>query len=951
MYRLSIAVVVVLLASPGIAQSTQRQTASPHSNPGQPVAVAGNPFGVFQLELPLPNSSSAQLPNVKVSELNGRVHYPVVSFVMGTVDEPRRERPRRIGRPGGALDRIRSAIDRNAKKEQVPVGIRVAGLFTGDESIDVQLSGDVQQRFQLSVNSTGGDLSRQLLNQWWGDYIAFARNLTSEGDFPSLVQKYLVSTLARRLQLPPHRVDDDSGNGEEEQGESSQPLKTLALLGAIEPLRDEILQEILDSDGTELSSANLPVPLAPQRQASQIAAPDDVQIEPIARRVPPECFYIRFGEFQNFVWFQDLTDRYGGDIAQAVTIRGVSFEAAERMERMLATKMTTVAKMFGGNVVSDLAVIGTDLYVKEGASLGAIIKGVNIGILRSAIDADRRSVVSRIPTARLQSVQIGGRDVSLLSTPDNSIRSFLFVDGDYLFVTTSSTLMRRFLEVGEGAASLADSSEFQWSRKWMPPENNYTMFGYFSPQFFMNLVGPQYQLELRRRLKAIGQLEVAGVATLAAQAEGIDGSDLSAMQSAGLLPAGFTDRADGAIPVRLNDQWVDSLRGSRGSFLPIADVAIDQITAAELAEYEQVANFYRDSWQTMDPMQFGIRRFKADDRDAEIVTLEAHIAPFDADKYGWIARQLAEPTNAEIRLPVSDVVQVQLYMRGDTFLGGGAADYQLFGGIKDMVIPDFEDTGVIETFFALRSFPAYLGAWPMPQILDRFGVGNSAPDRFGFTRLLGGLWRWENGEFSLLSFNRDVLSEAIESLGVIESTDHAQARLKTDNLSGTALSEWINDYWFDRALRASVGNAMLLNMLQQQLNVSPSECLAVAANLLDVAFKCPLGGEYECVDSPAEASWWHSSSWPNSIDNASAPAGYSAPWLEWFRGCRLHVTQQAKSLSVVGTIELEMQEPSIKLRKEEEQSMPSLNFDVFSLPMQLFGGEGAQSTKSSKRSF
>ena len=53
----------------------------------------------------------------------------------------------------------------------------------------------------------------------------------------------------------------------------------------------------------------------------------------------------------------------------------------------------------------------------------------------------------------------------------------------------------------------------------MPLENQYDIFVYLSSEFFRNLVSPKYQIELRRRLKAVAAIEIAEMASLTAFAE------------------------------------------------------------------------------------------------------------------------------------------------------------------------------------------------------------------------------------------------------------------------------------------------------------------------------------------------------------------------------------------------------------------------------------------------
>ena len=51
----------------------------------------------------------------------------------------------------------------------------------------------------------------------------------------------------------------------------------------------------------------------------------NVTIEPLANRVPAECFYVRFGNFNNYLWFHDTLDRWAGDLKNLFNRRGLDF--------------------------------------------------------------------------------------------------------------------------------------------------------------------------------------------------------------------------------------------------------------------------------------------------------------------------------------------------------------------------------------------------------------------------------------------------------------------------------------------------------------------------------------------------------------------------------------------------------------------------------------------------
>ena len=64
-----------------------------------------------------------------------------------------------------------------------------------------------------------------------------------------------------------------------------------------------------------------------------------------------------------------------------VLLRGFNYETSARMERMLNTKTTYLSKLLGDKVIDDMAIIGRDLYLKEGASLGVLLASKNAGVL------------------------------------------------------------------------------------------------------------------------------------------------------------------------------------------------------------------------------------------------------------------------------------------------------------------------------------------------------------------------------------------------------------------------------------------------------------------------------------------------------------------------------------------------------------------------------------------
>jgi hypothetical protein len=337
------------------------------------------------------------------------------------------------------------------------------------------------------------------------------------------------------------------------------------------------------------------------------------------------------------------------------------------------------------------------------------------------------------------------------------------------------------------------------------------------------------------------------------------------------------------------------------------------------------------------------------------VAIEAYIAPLGSDKYGWMSLLLAPPIDQQIQLPSDDLVNIQLHLRGNQTQDRYSPNHTLFAGLKDIELPFPEETkGLFATLGLLKSLPIYLGAWPKPAILDHLplGLGGGLPDVTGYSRTLIGLWRWQMGGFSIISFHREILDLCAMVVRVIPAEDIAQGRLKVGNVAQSKLAGWFNTLGFRQAAQATRGNLFLLDSIGQQLGLNPQEAKAVAERLLDAKLQCTLGGQYQLSER-----LWESTAWPEKLTLAPGaepssigfdtlhtipPEGYQTSWLEWFRGASLHLTQLPERLVVVGHLDMELM--AIKpiagsAASDKSESLPKMNFDIYNLPFKMFNSD------------
>jgi hypothetical protein len=246
-----------------------------------------------------------------------------------------------------------------------------------------------------------------------------------------------------------------------------------------------------------------------------------------------------------------------------------------------------------------------------------------------------------------------------------------------------------------------------------------------------------------------------------------------------------------------------------------------------------------------------------------------------------------------------------------------------------------------------------------------FGLGGGRPDAYGFSQNIFGLVRWQSDGFSVVSFDRAILEQCASWLNPVPSQDFAQARLYLGDIKHSKVSSFFNVLSFRRAAQATRGNLMLLDSISQQLHVPTQDALRVAEELLDAKLQCTLGGEYQLDQADREHSIWQSTAWSKAVgsqrartlgfnpDEALPAPYYAAPWLQWFRGANLHLTQLPERLILVGTIEMERSpaeptkaapkkpdsKPEPSTAKEQKEDLPKLNLDLFNIPFQFFQGD------------
>jgi len=864
----------------------------------QVTAIAGEPWGVGRMVVTFPRADFGDPVDSEafsISDPEGRIFYPVF-------------------KPHRFLPLLQSLL--GADTVTPPQELEVYFLFRGEAPLDVTVETPTPQTVRVVPRQRRDGPYNNLTRQWWQTYNEVARGRTESSDHPPVLETYLSMMLSDRLGLAPPPLSERSL----EDRSALEPSQSLMLLMGTEKVHDAMLKAIMNN---EIAAGDGELgPVVPPIQWAPLATPQpnpDVEIEPMARYVPQECFYIRFGSLNNYLWLNKLLERNGGDLSRMISNRRVAFHLNEVVQRQLALKQSELAEIFGDRVVQDVALIGRDTYTREGAALGMLFHAKQSPLLANDINSNRRDAQKKFERngAKIETVQIAGREVSYLSTPDNTLRSFYVTRGDFHLVTTSRAIVERFLALEENPTSLANSREFQYARGLMPVDRNDTVFVYLSSQFFRGLYSPQYRVELRRRLQSVIEMELQQMATAAAINEGYEDTSVEGLIAAGFLPPNFGQRADGSHTIISDDTLGDSIRGGRGHFVPIPDMDIVGMTPQEVADFNELRQFHMNQWRQMNPILVGINRFKLNDEGLERIAIDARVSPFQRSNYSQFLSFLGPPLTTHIATTAKDVVAFQAVLDGR--FSGGATHYAV--AVRDLPFPleQFANQGFFNTLRMIQATPGYLSAWPKPGLIDRipFIGPSAAPDIYGYSQLPFGLLRREFNGFSTLSFHPEILAEVTPNLAIVEDSQPAQVRIHVGDISNAQITPLANGLAQSIAKRGSLANAAFFQEVHNQLGIPESEAKAFADQLLNLEFIDPLGGQFVYQTNDNGTGRWVSTAWNEEGKD------FQANVMDWFRGLEARLNVDENLIELHAQLDMQNESP------QEGLKMPGFNlFDL-----------------------
>jgi len=461
-----------------------------------------------------------------------------------------------------------------------------------------------------------------------------------------------------------------------------------------------------------VSVASLRGPAVKSHPWKQMLGNRKPEMSPLAMCVPDDFYFVEFHSFAKMLDAIDVSDLWGTHLLGQAFQEARTQRTSERVKQQLALESDPTLRPFYDQVVEEVAVTGSDPFVREGSDVSLLFRIKAPEIFRGRMESFLANARKARPDATSATGKYLDIDYVELATPDRDINVFAAYPAPDLYVRSNSkAAFKRILEAirGKDAAGapiqrLGESPEFAYIRTLMArgaAEEDGLI--YLSDPFIRSLFGTDLKTTERRRMICYNNMRMIGHASLLYRTEHDRQPDSLATLatskcSPGLFGAGDVACPDGGKYSLHSDgaAGLCSVHGGANSLTPCIEIPVRQASGEEADEYNAFVKQYNRYWRTFfDPiairLQITPKRYR----------IETIILPLiDNSIYTGLSHLLAgEPESLDSApVPKRNIFSVGLRLKKEELIAplrGGSRGS--FFGLIDI---SAEEAGRIEEFIS-----------------------------------------------------------------------------------------------------------------------------------------------------------------------------------------------------------------------------------------------------------
>lgn len=341
-----------------------------------------------------------------------------------------------------------------------------------------------------------------------------------------------------------------------------------------------------------------------QAMSSALPGPRTQPVEALAQATPADFWYFRVRAMGDLLRALDELSDWGEGIPHVIAGQSYGEDLLARYRTQLGLPGTNLGDTFGPALVRELAVVGSDPYVREGTDITLIFEAIDARVFELALQAERRVLESSHGRIDRRTVAHQRHTIEIHENAEGTVRQHVAIVGSRIVVSNSLGATTKVLDAIDGRVpALSSQPDFAYMLARDPTPS--AALAFLGDRFIAAVVGPEQKIKALRRQLALSELLVPGfAAVLYGYLQGTPPADTATLIRSGLLATRELRHRDGAAIAFTPGQAPRSRWGSPNGLTPLIDLPTPTtVTPQERDAYGEFANAYTADWQTfIDPI-------------------------------------------------------------------------------------------------------------------------------------------------------------------------------------------------------------------------------------------------------------------------------------------------------------------------------------------------------------
>ena len=326
--------------------------------------------------------------------------------------------------------------------------------------------------------------------------------------------------------------------------------------------------------------------------------------EPLAHAAPAHFYFVRFASLAHLFRLLDEADTWMTPVASLNSGQAQNGDLGKRYETQLGLQRSQISRVLGPQVVTDLAVVGSDPYLREGSDVTFIFRAKSAAAFQAGVSAALAGHVAAHGSQTIQSVNHSGEKITITRSQDGEVRQHRVDVGGFSLVSNSMGGIKAVIDTIKGQSqALSNAPDFRYmmARDANVPAD---VLAFMSDAFVAEVVGPRQKILEARRMVALSDLMAPGnAALLFGWMFGRTPRGEEELASTGLISRDEVKHVSGELITWIPGSAARSSWGTVASLTPLLDLpALSKVTESERDAYRLFADSYQRNWSTyMDP--------------------------------------------------------------------------------------------------------------------------------------------------------------------------------------------------------------------------------------------------------------------------------------------------------------------------------------------------------------